>query len=437
MRNYGQEAYAFLEKLSFRRTSGSEEEQRAAELIRQQVNELGYEAVVETFQVSQELPAEAELTLTAPEKVSYTVTGMINAGETDPEGLDAGFYYPGNLDEITLPKCKDKVVLLTARPNEKDYKKLKAAGAVGFILTNGTMIDTVEGADLDTMRFRDMYLAYGKMPAFAMRVIDAMDLLRRKPETVHIKLRLKTSERTSRNIIVEVPGTEKPEEVIVVGAHYDSTQFSYGAWDNGAGVTHLLGLLAALKEKAPKRTVRVIFFGSEEIGLEGSKAYIAAHEAELDKIIYMVNSDVGGSLLGGEMLVSTGVSDTEGYLHGLQCECGYSARLSSGIMSSDSIVFSDAGIPSLSMGQMPADGAGYMHTRHDNFARIDADVLDREIRFLIFLVDRLTSVAFFPVPRVIPKDLRDKIIGYFGKDRCRTAKQTEFPEEPEPRRSLF
>ncbi len=437
MSNYGLEAYEFLEKLSFRRTSGSAEEHRAAEMILARVRELGYEGTMEPFEVSQMLPAEAELTLTAPEKVSYTVTGMIDAGETGPEGMDAEFYYPGNLDEITLPKCKGKFVLLTARPNEKEYRKLKEAGIVGFAVTNGTMRDTVENADLDTMRFRTMYFAHGKMPAFAIRVIDAMDLLRRKPEKVQFKLTLAESKRTSRNIIVEVPGTEKPEEVIVAGAHYDSTEFSYGAWDNGAGVTHLLGLLSALKQNPPKRTVRVIFFGSEEIGLEGSKAYVAAHEEELGKILYMVNSDVGGSILGGEMLCSTAHSDMEGYLHGLQCECGYSARLSSGIMSSDSIVFSDAGIPSLSMGQMPVDGANFMHTRYDSFARISADVLDKEIQFLIFLMNRLTSVAVFPVARVIPKDLRDKIVGYFGKDFCKTAKQTEFPEEPEPRRPLF
>ena len=46
-------------------------------------------------------------------------------------------------------------------------------------------------------------------------------------------------------------------------------------------------------------------------------------------------------------------------------------------------------------------------------------MLDREIRFLIYLVDRLTSIAVFPAPLVIPKDLRDKIVGYFGKDFCK------------------
>ena len=78
-----------------------------------------------------------------------------------------------------------------------------------------------------------------------------------------------------------------------------------------------------------------------------------------------------------------------------------------------------------------------MHTRHDNFARISADVLGEEIRFLRFLLQRMANIAVFPVPRVIPKDLCGKIIGYFGSVFCRTAKQTEFPDEPEPRRPLF
>ena len=437
MYHYGQKAYDFLEKLSFPRVSGSEAEAKAAEMICREIEKLGFSPVVEPFEVTRDEPCAAELKLTAPEEVSYTVTGMIDAGQTDPEGLDAEFYYPALLDEITLPQCRDKVVLLTSRPSEKDYKKLKENGALAFVQTNGTMRDTPENSDLDTGRFRDMYVAYGKMPAFMMRVTDAMDLMRRRPEKVHIRLQHRSVTKESRNIIVEVAGTEKPEEVIVAGAHYDSTEFSCGSWDNGAGVVHMLGLLNYLKENPPKRTVRVIFFGSEEIGLKGSRAYLEAHEEEAEKILFMINSDVGGSILGGEMIVSTAVSETEGFLHGLMCECAYSAMLSSGTVSSDSNVFADFGIPALSMGQIPAEGAGFMHTRYDNFARISADVLDRETAFLVFVTDRLANMAVFPIPRVVPKDLREKLISYFGKDKSRTAKQTEFPEEPEPRRMPF
>ena len=435
--DYGQKAYEFLEKLSFPRVSGSEAEKKAAEMICEEIRTIGFAPVTETFEVTRDVPCEAELKLTAPEEVSYEVRGAFNAAPTGPEGLDADFYYPGLLDEFTFPKCRDKIVLYTNGLAEKDYKKLKENGALGYILTNGTMRDTPENADLDTGRFRDVYLPYGKMPALTMRVTDAMDLLRRKPEKVHIRLQMESVTKESRNVIVEVPGTEKPEEVIVCGAHFDSTEFSCGAWDNGAGVTHMLALLQHLKENPPKRTVHVIFFGSEEIGLKGSRAYLDAHEEEAGKILYMINSDVGGSILGGEMIVSTAVSDLEGYVHGLMCECGYSARLFSGTMSSDSNVFADFGIPALSMGQIPAEGAGFMHTRYDNFARISADVLDREIRFLIHIADRFANMAVFPVPRVIPKDLREKLINYFGKDISRTAKQTEFPEEPEPRKPMF
>ncbi|MDD6023889.1 MAG: M20/M25/M40 family metallo-hydrolase [Oscillospiraceae bacterium] len=433
--NHGQNAYDFLRELSFPRTSGSDAEKRAAEMIAEQVKALGFTPVVEEFPVSQNRPVHGVFRLTDPEEVSYTVTGMVDAGET--QGLDAEFYYLRFMDDISMQQARGKFVLLNSRPTEKQYRQMMEAGIVGFLLMNGTTRDTPETADLDTGRFRDAYTPYGKVPAFQIRMADAVDLLRRNPKSVHVELKLEEQQGISQNIIVEVPGTDFPDQILVAGAHYDSTQFSFGAWDNGAGVVHMLELLRHLKEHPPRRTVRVIFFGSEEVGLKGSGAYVEAHGEELPSILAMINSDVGGSYLGMDMIVSTGLADTEGYLNGLIHEAGYSARLSSGVMSSDSAVFSDYGIPSINLGQFPPEGANYMHTRYDNFARISPDVLGEEIRFLIFLTERLANSAVFPVPRIVPEDMRKKLIDYFGKERSHTAKQTQFPEEPEPRKPLF
>lgn len=437
MGTYGKTAYTFLEKLSFPRVSGSPEEQRAAELIAQRVREIGFQPVFETFTYAPKRPVEAKLTLIAPETISYAVTGCINAGNTPPEGVEAEFFYLRHVDDITLKQAKGKFVLLNERPGEKDYKRLVDAGIVGMLFMNGTSRDTYENSDLDTMRFRDCYVRCGAVPAFAMRMIDALDLLHRAPQRVRFTLRTEPVTVASRNILVEVPGGDLGEEAIAVGAHYDSTEFSCGAWDNGAGVVQVLGLLEHLAAHPPRRTVRVIFFGSEEVGLMGSRAYLSAHPEQKESLLAMVNADVGGSYLGKEMIVVTGTETAEDYVRGILYDIGHSARLSCGVMSSDSIIFSDYGIPSISLGQFPPQGGGYMHTRYDNMEMISQEVLDTEIRFLIALVDRLSVAQVFPIPRVIPKELRQNIIDYFGTGLSHTETVTEFPEEPVRNQPLF
>lgn len=437
MGTYGQTAYAFLEKLSVPRTSGSEAERRAAELIAERVRRIGFTPVFERFAYNTCRPVEAEFTLTEPETVRYTVTGCVNAGDTPPEGMEAEFCYLRHVDDIGLKQAKGKFVLLNERPGEKDYKRLVEAGVVGMLFMNGTSRDTYDNSDLDTMRFRDCYVRYGKMPAFAMRMIDVLDLLHRDPRRVRFKLRTESVQVTSQNIAVEVPGSDLMDEAIAVGAHYDSTEFSCGAWDNGAGVVQVLGLLEHLADHPPRRTVKVVFFGSEEVGLMGSRAYLSAHSELKDTLLAMVNTDVGGSYLGKEMIVVTGTETAEDYVRGILYDTGHSARLSCGVMSSDSIVFSDYGIPSVSLGQFPPQGGGYMHTRYDNIGMISPEVLETEVRFLIALVERLAGAEVFPIPRVIPKDLRQNIIDYFGTGLSHTEQVTEFPEEPKRNKPLF
>lgn len=437
MGSYGKKAYAFLEQLSFRRASGTPEEFRAAELIAGRIREIGFHPEFEPFTVSWDYPAEASLALTEPQQISFPVTGLINAGNTPEAGTTAEFYYLRNIDEISLKHAKDKFVLLNARPSETEYKLLVEAGIAGFLLMTGTSRDTRADSDLDTMRYRDCYGRYGVVPAFAIRMIDALELLHRKPERVWFRLRTEESTSVSRNIVVEVPGSDLSKEVLAVGAHYDSTKYSYGAWDNGAGVVQLLGLLEHLKANPPRRSIKAIFFGSEEVGLKGSRAYLEAHPDMHDSIQTMINLDVGGSYLGKEMVAVTGLQTVEAYVQALLYESGHSAHIFSGVMSSDSAVFSDYGIPSISLGQFPPQGGGYMHTRYDNIGMISEDVLAEEIRFLNYLVDRLSNAEVFPIPRVIPQDLRKKIIDYFGTGLSHTETVAVFPEEPKPSNPPF
>lgn len=100
----------------------------------------------------------------------------------------------------------------------------------------------------------------------------------------------------SYNVIGEITGSERPEEVIVVGGHLDSWDLGDGAHDDGAGCVQSMEVLRLLKETGykPKRTLRVVLFMNEENGLRGGNKYAEEAKARKEKHIFALESDAGG-----------------------------------------------------------------------------------------------------------------------------------------------
>ena len=97
------------------------------------------------------------------------------------------------------------------------------------------------------------------------------------------------------NVIAEIPGSELPNEVVIVGAHLDSWQPGTGAQDNGTGAASVLEAARAIKalSRPPRRTIRFILFGGEEQGLIGSASYVRQHMSDLPKIDAVLITDSG------------------------------------------------------------------------------------------------------------------------------------------------
>ena len=103
------------------------------------------------------------------------------------------------------------------------------------------------------------------------------------------------------NSIGEIRGSEKPEEVVILGAHLDSWDLGTGATDNGTGSVAVLEALRAIQVSGvkPKRTIRVVLFSGEEQGIFGSKAYVKAHADELNNIQAVLIDDLGTGRIRG------------------------------------------------------------------------------------------------------------------------------------------
>src|ERR1700722_11274655 len=122
-------------------------------------------------------------------------------------------------------------------------------------------------------------------------------LMKRGPVEVEmdIKSTIANGPATVYNTIAEIRGSEKPDEVVVLGAHLDSWDLGTGTTDNGAGAMGVLEAARALQKLGlkPKRTIRFILFSGEEQGLNGSRAYVEAHKSEMPKFSAMLVQDIG------------------------------------------------------------------------------------------------------------------------------------------------
>jgi hypothetical protein len=103
------------------------------------------------------------------------------------------------------------------------------------------------------------------------------------------------------NVVADIPGTEKPGEYVIIGAHYDSVPIGAGALDNGTGVAAVMEAARILVESGarPRRTVRFVLFAGEEAGLIGSRGYVEAHPDLMPRISAMYNMDNGTNFISG------------------------------------------------------------------------------------------------------------------------------------------
>src|SRR5260370_16669857 len=115
------------------------------------------------------------------------------------------------------------------------------------------------------------------------------------------------------NTVAEIRGTERPDEMVIIGGHLDSWDLGTGATDNGTGSMAVLAAARALQKVGvkPKRTIRFVLFTGEEQGLNGSRAYVKAHKDELPRISGVLVHDAGtGKVLTIGLMGNYGARET-------------------------------------------------------------------------------------------------------------------------------
>ncbi|HSF24591.1 MAG TPA: M20/M25/M40 family metallo-hydrolase [Blastocatellia bacterium] len=176
------------------------------------------------------------------------------------------------------------------------------------------------------------------------------------------------------NVIGEIIGRERPEEIVVLGAHLDSNDLGPGALDNAAGVAALMETTRAILALGtpPRRTVRLVLFTGEEQGMIGAAAYVARHRAEMDQTVAAVIMDVGaGRPLGW---FSMGRRDLDEEIRELMkpvAGFGVSTIEHSAFAATDNAPFMAEGIPNLIMLQDESLYFTVHHTVADTYDKAD------------------------------------------------------------------
>lgn len=411
-----QREFELLKRIGFIRTSGSEEELKAANILLKEISSIGCTGQLEDFKIPTSKIKKASLKVVEPYEKEYEITPYNCSVSTPEGGITTDFAYIEDGLDANLVDLKGKFVLMNVRPKPELYKKLIEAGIAGYITMCGTVMDEEDKTDITIARMREKNTQYGKMPAVNMRMKDCLHMVKNKASKIKVELITEDTELTSHNVVVTLEGSKYPDEIISFGAHYDSVPFSTGVYDNGAGSVIIMELLRYFKENPPIRTLKFVWYGSEEVGLLGSKAYLKAHEDELEKHLLMINADVGGSIIGREKALVTAEQSLVDYIDHMAKIKGFSVKAEQNIYSSDSTAFADAGIPSVTFCRFAPNGGAFIHSRNDVIDFLSAEALEKTTIIAKEFSELIVNSVVFPIERNIPDNLRKELDKYFNKE---------------------
>jgi carboxypeptidase Q len=291
------------------RLSGSASLERAIDWVIAEMKRDGLQNVRgEPVMVPHWVRGEESATLISPRSTKLHMIGLGRSVGTSKEGITAPVVVVSSFDDLTKrsAEAKGKIVLFdvpftgygpTVRYRSGAANAAGKAGAVAALIRSVSSF-SMQNPHTGAMSY-DTTLKV-KVPAAALSVEDAMMVHRMVDRGEKVVINLKMSAQTlpdapSRNVVGELTGSEKPDEIIVLGGHIDSWDVGEGAMDDGGGVVAAWEAVKLLKKLGlkPKRTIRVVAWTNEENGSRGATGYRDAHRAEIDKHVMAMESDNG------------------------------------------------------------------------------------------------------------------------------------------------
>jgi hypothetical protein len=313
-----QKGYAYLRELCEigPRLSGSENSIRAINWAQEKMKSLGFDKVwLQPVKVPHWERGDVESCTIRQLEKNLSVLALGGSIPTPQDGITAEVIEVKNFDELKKKKgqVKGKIIFFSRSLDQSNVntfagyggavdQRIKGAieasryGAVGVLIRSiTTRYDNVPHTGV--MDYND---TIPKIPAAALGNIDADFLSNELKNHSNLEINLKLNCKTlpdiqSYNVIGEIRGIELPDEIVLVGGHFDSWDVGCGAHDNGAGCIQTLEVLDIIKrlDIKPKRTLRTVFFINEENGTRGAIEYANYADTSNQNHLAVIESDRG------------------------------------------------------------------------------------------------------------------------------------------------
>ncbi|MGZ8780432.1 MAG: M20/M25/M40 family metallo-hydrolase [Thermoanaerobaculia bacterium] len=389
------------------RLSGSRNADRAVQWTTQQFRSWGIDVRQEKVMVPHWIRGAERAHLVSHHNQSIVLTALGGSVATPASGMTADVIEVTSyeqLEQLGRENIRGKIVFYNKAMNMSLVESGRAFEAYGeAVVFRGTgasraaeygavatVIRSVASASLRTphtgsLRYDDKQ---PKIPAAALSTEDAELVHRLLAGGDRVRMHLVLTPRTladveSANVIAEIRGSERPEEIVLIGGHLDSWDLGTGAIDNASGCAMVMETMRALKELGirPKRTIRAVLFMNEENGLRGGRKYFenAAKREELHRHIAAIETDAGVAPPVGFITTLEGKS-----LEDMQRRASALNRIapmrfiSSKHTGADTSPLTDAGVPGFGFVPDPRHYFDYHHSAADTLDKVDPKALTQD-----------------------------------------------------------
>ena len=335
------------------------------------------------------LPVSAEAGATAPVKFRIRIAAAPMSPSTraplDARLVDAGDARPEDFARLGAAAKGSIVLVHSAEMKTFDdlfaeyFRNSSLLEAARKYQPAAMLLESTRPRSLMYRHPISLDTSYSPVPA-AIISRDHAERLARLAQKGDVRVRLSIINQLapsyqSKNVIAEIPGRERPQEIVLIGAHLDSWDLGTGAEDNGVNAAMVIDLARAFHDLGvrPRRTLRFALFTGEEQGMVGSQAYVARHRAELDRFAAVIMFDMGsghtsGFFLNGREELRRPVNQALSAVEGLNA----ADHLPDAIDGTDNFDFLISGVPNLVASQDPNPYLPDYHAESDTLDRVNA-----------------------------------------------------------------
>ena len=387
------------------RLAGSNAERRARLWAVEKLKSLGFDNVrVEEFSLPLWQRGTERVEIISPFPQQLSVTALGGSESTGPKGVEGevvAFVSLAALSSQPEKSLLGKIIfvdeVMTRTQDGSGYgvaskKRRETAYEAHRVGASGALIRSAGTSSHRFPHTGQMHRAgddyVPSVPTAALSAPDA-DQLRRainKGTPVVLRMLLETKltpNATSGNVIAEITGSEHPQEIVLIAAHLDSWDLGTGAVDDGAGVGIVVGAAKLLLDhlpNGPKRTIRIVLFGAEEVGIVGARAYAQRHAKELENHIVAAESDFGaGKVWRFDTRFAEQKLPAAQIIAAALSPLGIAAGSNEARGGADLYFLREAGVPVVSLVQNGWDYFDLHHTANVTFDKIEADKLAQNV----------------------------------------------------------